>query len=188
VGVVFALSTRVLRDDDRGVTLLFRKADTGVDKSSLDEAAGVVFSERAPRRDNGVEAVGGAEPATLGVKGVRFDAFAEALRVGMSGLVVPLFLSYEGMFALPLFVARGALGGTLIMALLSRDCNGGRNGGLDGRGRVGVTLESWLWEFSRFVSGLLFRERLDTPRIAARILACTTQGHTTRLRPSFFLC
>jgi hypothetical protein len=177
-----------LRDDDRGVTLLFRKADTGVDKSSLDEAAGVVFSERAPRRDNGVEAVGGAEPATLGVKGVRFDAFAEALRVGMSGLVVPLFLSYEGMFALPLFVARGALGGTLIMALLSRDCNGGRNGGLDGRGRVGVTLESWLWEFSRFVSGLLFRERLDTPRIAARILARTTQGHTTRSGPSFFLC
>lgn len=176
VGVVFALSTRVLRDDDRGVTL-FRNADTGVDRSSLDEVAGVLFSERAPRRDNGVEAVGGAEPATLGVKGVRFGAFAEALRAGMSGLVVPLFLSYEGMFALALFAARGALGGTLIMALLSRDCNGGRNGGLDGRGRVGVTLESWLWEFSRFVSGLLFRERLETPRIAARILTRAKQGH-----------
>ncbi len=89
------LLTRDLRDDDRGVMLLlFRNADTGVDKSSLDDAAGVLLSERAPRRDNGVEAVGGAEPATLGVKGVRFDAFAEALRTGMSGLVVPLlFLS-----------------------------------------------------------------------------------------------
>ena len=87
------LSTRLLRDDDRGVMLLFRNADTGVDRSSLDEAAGVLLSERGPRRDNGVEAVGGAEPATLGVKGVRFDAFAEALRTGTSGLVVPLLFS-----------------------------------------------------------------------------------------------
>lgn len=60
------------------------------------------------------------------------------------------------------------------MALLSRDCSGGRNGGLDGRGRVGVALESWLWEFSRFVNGLLFRERLTPPRIAARILTRET--------------
>jgi hypothetical protein len=54
VGVVFALSTRLLRDDDRGVMLLFRNAETGVDRSSLDDALGVVVSERAPRRDNGV--------------------------------------------------------------------------------------------------------------------------------------
>lgn len=93
VGVVFALSTRVLRDADRGVMLLFRKADTGVDRSSLDDALGVLFSERAPRRDNGVWAGGGPVPATLGVKGGRFEAFAEALRTGISGLVEALLLS-----------------------------------------------------------------------------------------------
>jgi hypothetical protein len=159
-----------LRDDERGVILLFRNVDIGVERSSLNEAAGVLLSDRAPRRGNGVEAVGRAEPATLGVKGVRFDAFAEALRTGMSGLVVPLFLSREGILALPLFAARGALGGTLIMALLSRDCSGCRNGGLDDRSRVGVTLESWLCgEFSKFVNGLLLREWLKPPKMAALI-------------------
>lgn len=46
------------------------------------------------------------------------------------------------MFALPLLTVNGAeaFGGTRIMALWSRDCSGGRNGGLDGRGRVGVAL------------------------------------------------
>jgi len=33
-------------------------------------------------------------------------------------------------------------GGTLILALLSLDCNAGRNADLDGRGRVGVALET----------------------------------------------
>ena len=93
VGVVFALSTRVLREDDRGVMLLFRNADTGVDRSSLDDALGVLISERAPRRDNGVCAAGGAVPATRGFKGARFEAFAEALRTGISGLAEPLLLS-----------------------------------------------------------------------------------------------
>ncbi len=91
------------------------------------------------------------------------------------------------MAALPLFAASGALGGTLIMALLSRDCSGGRNGGLDGRGRVGVALESWLWEFSRFDNGLLFRERLTPPRIAARISNRTKQRLYTLETITFML-
>jgi hypothetical protein len=70
------------------------------------------------------------------------------------------------MFALPLFAARGALGGTRIMALLSLDCSGGRNGGRDGRERVGVALESWLWELWEF-SKMLFLERLTDPSKAA---------------------
>ena len=61
--------------------------------------------------------------------------------------------------ALPLFAVNGAF---RIMALWSRDCNGGLNGGLDGRGRVGVF--SWLLLLSR----VLFLN----PRIVARILAC----------------
>ncbi len=88
------------------------------------------------------------------------------------------------MAALPLFAASGALGGTLIMALLSRDCSGGRNGGLDGRARVGVALESWLGEFSRFDNGWL-RERLTPPRIAALMLTGAKQTTFTRSRPSF---
>jgi hypothetical protein len=83
---VFVLSTLDFRELDLGVMLLFRNADTGVDSSSLEDATGGValFSERAPLRDKGVEAVCGAEPATLGVNGVRFAAFAaETLRVGM---------------------------------------------------------------------------------------------------------
>lgn len=90
---MFVLSTRLLRDDDRGVMLLFRNADTGVDRSSLDDALGEVISGRAPLRDSGVCAAEEAVPATLGVKGVRFEAFAEALRTGINGLVEPLLLS-----------------------------------------------------------------------------------------------
>lgn len=37
-GVVFVLSTRDFREPDRGVTLTLRKADTGVERSSLDAA------------------------------------------------------------------------------------------------------------------------------------------------------
>ena len=137
VGVVFVLSTLDFLDPDLGVMLLFKKADTGVERSSLEDATGGVplLSERSPRRDKGVEAVCGAEPATLGVNGVRFAVFAAAaLRLGMRGR---LCLSYEGMSfaALPLFVVNGAVRS---MALWSRDCSGGLNGGRDGRGRVGV--------------------------------------------------
>jgi hypothetical protein len=85
LGVVFALSTRDFRDPDRGVTLLFRKADTGVDRSSLDPLTAGSFSERGALRANGVETDGGAEPATLGVNGGLFDVFAEALRTGIRG-------------------------------------------------------------------------------------------------------
>ena len=82
VGVVFVLSTRDFRDPDRGVTLLLRNVETDVDISSLDPATGVLVSERAPRW---AAAVGGADPATLGVTGARFEAFAAALRVGIRG-------------------------------------------------------------------------------------------------------
>jgi hypothetical protein len=88
VGVVFVLSTLDFLDPDLGVILLFKKADTGVDRSSLDGPTGgvLLLSERAALRAKGVEAVGGAEPATLGVNGVLFAVFAaEALRVGISG-------------------------------------------------------------------------------------------------------
>ncbi len=91
--MVFVLSTRLLRDDDRGVMLLFRNADTGVDRSSFDDALGVVVSGRAPLRDNGVLVAEEAVPATLGVKGGRFEVFAEALRTGINGLAEPLLLS-----------------------------------------------------------------------------------------------
>jgi hypothetical protein len=86
LGVVFALSTRDFRDPDRGVILLLRKVDTGVERSSLDPLSVVSFSERGPLRANGVETVGGAVPATLGVNGVLLDVFAEALRTGIRGL------------------------------------------------------------------------------------------------------
>jgi hypothetical protein len=76
------------------------------------------------------------------------------------------------MFALPLFAARGALSGTRIMALLSLDCSGGRNGGRDGRERVGVALESWLlWLLFCEFSKMLLLERFTEPRSAALILA-----------------
>lgn len=133
VGVELGLSTRTLRDPDLGVTLLLKNVETGVGISSF--PPGVLFSERAGLRDDGVPVVGGAEPATLGVKGVRLAVFADALRVGMSGLET-LCLSYGGMFGL-LFAVKG---GTRIMALLSLDCSGGRSGGLDLCGRVGVAL------------------------------------------------
>jgi hypothetical protein len=75
------------------------------------------------------------------------------------------------MFALPLFAARGALSGTRIMALLSLDCSGGRSGGRDGRERVGVALESWLWLLFCEFSKMLLLERFTEPRSAALILA-----------------
>jgi hypothetical protein len=84
--VVFVLSTRDFRDPDLGVILWLRNVDTGVDMSSL-TPPGVLFSERGLGSGVGVEAVGGADPATLGVNGVRLAVFAAAaLRVGMRGL------------------------------------------------------------------------------------------------------
>jgi hypothetical protein len=89
------------------VILLFRNEETGVDKSSrLDPTGVVLISGRAPLRDNGVVAAGGADPATRGVNGVLLEVFAVALRVGMRGRM-PFCLSYGGMFALPLFAANG---------------------------------------------------------------------------------
>jgi hypothetical protein len=90
VGVVCVLSTLDFLEPDLGVILLFKKAETGVDKSSLDPTGGVLLlSGRAVLRVKGVEAVKGADPATLGVKGVLFDVFvAEALRVGISGFLL----------------------------------------------------------------------------------------------------
>ena len=84
VGVVFVLSTRTFLDPDLGVILLLRKAETGVGMSSWDVLFGVFA--RGPRRDSGVDATVGAEPATRGVRGGLFDDLAAALRVGMSGL------------------------------------------------------------------------------------------------------
>lgn len=83
MGVVLALSTRFFLEPDLGVMLLLRKEDTGVEMSSLGV---VLLSERGARRDNGVDATDGVEPATRGVKGGLPDALAEALRVGMRGL------------------------------------------------------------------------------------------------------
>jgi hypothetical protein len=84
VGVVLVLSTRIFLEPDLGVTLLLRNADTGVEISSLD-GPGVMLFVR-PCRDVGVEAIVGADPATRGVRGGRFDPFADALSVGISGL------------------------------------------------------------------------------------------------------
>jgi hypothetical protein len=109
VGVLFGLSTRDFRDPDLGVMLLLRKVDTGVDKSSRLEPTGVVrISERASLRDNGVAAVNGAAPATLGVNGVLLEVFADALRAGMSGRAA-FCLSYGGILAFPLFTDKGVV-------------------------------------------------------------------------------
>jgi hypothetical protein len=62
-GVVFALSTRDFLDPDLGVTLMLRKVDTGVERSSFD-AEGVLLS---CHRADGVD---GAAPTTLGVNGL----------------------------------------------------------------------------------------------------------------------
>jgi hypothetical protein len=43
VGVEFALSTLVFLDPDRGVILVLRKEESGVEKSSFWESVGVVF-------------------------------------------------------------------------------------------------------------------------------------------------
>jgi hypothetical protein len=88
------------------------------------------------------------------------------------------------MFALPLFAARGALSGTRIMALLSLDCSGGRNGGRDGRERVGVALESWLlWLLFCEFSKMLLLERFTEPRSAALILAGALARSTLKSKP-----
>lgn len=81
-GVDCALSTRDFRDDERGVTLLFRNACTGVDNCSLD----VVFLIAAAARSLCVDfrvSGGVALAASLGVIGdftLRFVA-----RVGFNG-------------------------------------------------------------------------------------------------------
>jgi hypothetical protein len=105
---VFVLSTRDFRDPDLGVTFVPRKVETGVDRSSRGEFTGWALklaSGRAVRRGNGVKA-GAAEPATLGVNGVRVEVFAVALNGGMRGR---LCLSYVGILfaAFPLFVVNG---------------------------------------------------------------------------------
>jgi hypothetical protein len=105
------------------------------------------------------------------------------------------------MFALPLFAARGALSGTRIMALLSLDCSGGRNGGRDGRERVGVALESWLlWLLFCEFSKMLLLERFTEPRSAALILAAAPvpnsglagwqagSGHAPHSNPNHHRC
>lgn len=100
VGVVFTLSTRLFLDPDLGVMLLLRKAETGVESSSFDAGvAGVPPSPPPPPpvptrgclRDKGNGVIcgfgfgDGAEPATRGVIGGRWDALAEALREGARG-------------------------------------------------------------------------------------------------------
>jgi hypothetical protein len=92
VGVVLVLSTRIFLEPDLGVMLLLRNADTGVEISSL-EGPGVILFVRGPCRDTGVEAIVTEDPATRGVKGARCDAFADALRAGISGLVELVGLS-----------------------------------------------------------------------------------------------
>ena len=74
LGVVFVLSTRVFLDPDLGVMLWLRNVDTGVKISSRSPLA-FLFCDLGLGGCVGVEFVGGAEPATLGVKGVRFEAF-----------------------------------------------------------------------------------------------------------------
>jgi hypothetical protein len=104
VGVVFVLSTRDFRDPDLGVMLLSRNVEIGVDR--LSRLGVILISERGPLRDNGVAAAGGTDAATLGVNGVLFDVFVDALRAGMSGRT-PFCLSYDGILAFPLFAVNG---------------------------------------------------------------------------------
>jgi len=74
VGVVFVLSTRDFLFADRGVTLVLRNVETGVEMSSL-TATGVLFSTRG--RCVGVVVVVVVEvvATTLGVNGDLFEAF-----------------------------------------------------------------------------------------------------------------
>lgn len=92
------LSTRLFRDPDLGVMLLFKKVETGVDIST---AKGVMtFSGRPALRDNGVVAGGGAEAATLGVNGLRLELFAAAVALRIGGREALLCLSCGGMLFL----------------------------------------------------------------------------------------
>lgn len=69
-GVVFVLSTRDFLDPDLGVMLMLRKADTGVERSSLDAAPWVLLSGHR------ADGVAGAVPATLGVNGLPLGGLA----------------------------------------------------------------------------------------------------------------
>jgi hypothetical protein len=124
-GVEFALSTRIFRDPDLGVMLLHRKAETGVERSSLDDPACASCSVRVVRRADGVEPPAGTEPATRGVKEVPLAIFAAALRVGIRGRE-PFCLSWGGMVAFPLLAVSRALCGKRLIALWSRGYRGGR--------------------------------------------------------------
>jgi hypothetical protein len=173
------VSTLDFRDPDLGVMLLLKNEDTGVDTPSLDVVLGVLFSGRGVLRDNGVVAPeGGVEPATLGVKGVRLLILAEAASVG-SGL--DAFRSYGGIFAFAFpLVDRGTLGGTLIVAFLSLDCNGGRMGGRVGR-RVGVAFESGLFSDPSPLVELLVAD-ITSGRILLNKHAASTIRHSSRNR------
>jgi hypothetical protein len=86
VGVEFELSTLDFLDPDLGVILLLKKEATGVVRSSLWGALGVM-SWRVARLNSGVEILEGVEPATLGVNGVVFTVFMpETLMLGTRGL------------------------------------------------------------------------------------------------------
>lgn len=123
LGVLTGLSTLEFLFAERGVILLLfpRNADPGVDTSSL---MGVSALTRAGLPD-GVEAAEETLPATRGVKG--------ALLVGVLAVVPnvgcrPLALGF-GSGILPLFADRdGPFCDARIMALLSRDWRGGRDG------------------------------------------------------------
>lgn len=83
-GVVFALSTRDFLDPDLGVTLMLRKVDTGVERSSFDAAAWALLS---CHRADGVD---GAAPTTLGVIGLPLNGLPAA---GIRGRGGPFCLS-----------------------------------------------------------------------------------------------
>ena len=67
------------------MTLILRKAETGVERSSLDDPPCELSSGRAVHRDEGVKAPTGTDPATLGVNGLLLGGFAAALRTGIRG-------------------------------------------------------------------------------------------------------
>lgn len=96
---MFALSTLLFREGDRGVMLLFKNAETGVEISEALCDVGVALSSRRPpfRAAKGVVTCEGLE---LAIRGVRSAFFAVvALNVGVASLVTPLLtfcLSWAG--------------------------------------------------------------------------------------------
>jgi hypothetical protein len=136
-GVVCVLPTLDFLDPDLGVMLLFKKADIGLAKSSLEDATGGVWwSTCAPLRGSrGVNAACEADAATLGVKGGLLELFA-AGAAPSEGITGRFCFSYAGMLfaALPVFAVNG---GCRSMALGWRGRKGGRRGGRDGRGGGG---------------------------------------------------